>query len=220
MLSGKKTVHFVRHFQCTWNETEEKFKLTRLDKRLQSEEFVDAPLSAFGEEQADSIRQKIQDLNAEVAITSSLRRAIESCIRSYGDQNVLASHLCAEIGESLCDIGTKKENLVKMYPSIDFNNLPSNVWWFVEEKLKGQLTDPKKCYDFVLNNGTFKLGETFTGSHFQGRIERFYDLLQSQHESNIVVFSHSGFLRSFLFKYYGRPFTQTIQNGEILTYSL
>ena len=145
MLSGKNTVHFVRHFQSTWNETEEKFKLTRLDKRLQSEEFVDAPLSAFGEEQADSIRQKIQDLNAEVAITSPLRRAIESCIRSYGDQNVLASHLCAEIGESLCDIGTMKENLVKMYPSIDFSNLPSNVWWFVEEELKGQLTDPKSA---------------------------------------------------------------------------
>ena len=96
MLSGKKTVHFVRHFQSTWNETEEKFKLTRLDKRLQSEEFVDAPLSAFGEEQADSIRQKIQDLNAEVAITSPLRRAIESCIRSSTEIKTFLLHICVQ----------------------------------------------------------------------------------------------------------------------------
>ena len=215
-----KTVHFVRHFQSTWNEAEEEQNLTRFDKGLQSDALLDAPLSTYGKKQALTIQQKIQDLNAEVAITSPLSRAIETCLLTYGNQNVVASHLCREIGESLCDIGTLKEDLVKKYPTVDFSSVPSKVWWYVDEKLKGQLTDPRKCYEFVLSNGTCKLGETFKGSHFQERIERFHDFLQNRPESNIVVFAHSGFLRSFLEKYYGRPFEQYYPNGQISTYHL
>ena len=215
-----KTVHFVRHFQSTWNEAEEGQNLTRFDKGLQSDALLDAPLSTYGKKQALTIQQKIQDLNAEVAITSPLSRAIETCLLTYGNQKVVASHLCREIGESLCDIGTLKEDLVKKYPTVDFSSVPSKVWWYVDEKLKGQLTDPRKCYEFVLNNGTCKLGETYDGSHFQERIEGFHDFLLNRPESNIVVFAHSGFLRSFLEKYHGRPFEQYYPNGQILTYSL
>ena len=221
MLSAQhKTVHFVRHCQSTWNEAVYILKLTRLDKELQTEEYVDAPLSAFGEEQASKAKQKIQALNAEVAITSPFTRAIETCIRTYGDQNVVATPLCGEIGESICDIGRMKENLVELYPTIDFSSVPSDVWWYVDEKLKDQLTDPRKCYEWVLNNGTFYLGETSTDYSFQRRIELFYEFLQSRSESNIVVFSHSAFLRSFLLKHYGRPSSEKVPNGEILTYSL
>ena len=151
-----KTVHFVRHFQSTWNEAEEGQNLTRFDKGLQSDALLDAPLSTYGKKQALTIQQKIQDLNAEVAITSPLSRAIETCLLTYGNEKVVASHLCREIGESLCDIGTLKEDLVKKYPKVDFSIVPSKVWWYVDEKLKGQLTDPRKCYEFVLNNGTCK----------------------------------------------------------------
>ena len=220
MSAQHKTVHFVRHCQSTWNEAVHIFKLTRFDKELQTEECLDAPLSAFGEEQASKAKQKIQALNAEVAITSPFTRAIETCIRTHRDQNVVATPLCGEIGDSICDIGRMKENLVEMYPAIDFSCVPLKVWWYVDEKLKDQLTDPRKCYEWVLNNGTFQVGETTTDCHFQRRIERFYEFLQRRNESNIVVFSHSYFLRNFLFKYYGRPTSEILLNGEILTYSL
>lgn len=218
MPSGTKTVHFVRHCQSTWNEATHTFNLKHSDKELQSEAYIDAPLTAFGKEQAAKAQQKIQDLNAQIAISSPLKRAIETCIRTYGEQNVVVTHWCAERGDSICDIGSTKDILEKMYPAIDFSNLPPNVWWYVDEKFKGQLTDPKKCYQWVLNNGTFKLGET--DGHLQGRLERFREFLRNRSESNIVVFSHSMFLRHFLFKYYGRPLLETFPNGEILTYSL
>ena len=218
MPTGKKTVHFVRHYQSTWNEAVHIFKLSREDKELQSEAYLDAPLSAYGEEQATSIKQKIQALNAEIAITSPYRRTIETCLRSYGSQNVVVSHWCGERGESLCDIGSTRYSLEKMFPMLDFSNLPSNVWWYVEESLKDQLTDQRKCYEWILNNGTLLMGET--DDHFQQRIERFYAFLQSRNEANIVVFSHSLFLRNFLFKYFGRPVSQSLPNGSINTYYL
>lgn len=218
MPSGKKTVHFVRHCQSTWNEAQHVFELNHADKEMQSEAFIDAPLTAFGEEQAANIKQKIQELNAEVAITSPLKRAIETCIRTYGVENVVATHWCAERGESICDIGKTKESLEKLYPTIDFSDLPLGVWWFVDEDLKDQLTNPRKCYEWVLNNGTFKLGET--DCHFERRLERFYEFLQNRSESNIVVFSHSMFLRSYFSKYQGRPILQPFPNGEVLTYTI
>ena len=93
-----KTIHFVRHGQSTWNEAEEIFKFTRFDKEMQKLDKMDAPVSSFGEQQAAHLQEKIQALNAEIVITSPLNRAIETCIRSYGDQNLLTSHLCAELG--------------------------------------------------------------------------------------------------------------------------
>ena len=100
-----KTIHFVRHGQSTWNEAEEIFKFTRFDKEMQTLDKMDAPLSSFGEEQAAHLHEKIQALNAEIVITSPLNRAIETCIRSYGVKNVVASHLCAKLGDTICDIG-------------------------------------------------------------------------------------------------------------------
>ena len=218
MDSGKKTIHFVRHCQSTWNEAQHIRKLTHKDKELQSEAYIDAPLTTFGQEQAAKVKRKIQDLQAEVAISSPLKRAIETCIRTHGDRNVVVTHWCAERGESICDIGTTKIELEKIYPMIDFSNLPPDVWWYVDEKFKHEQTDPRKCFEWVLSNGTFKLGET--DNHFEQRLERFHDFLQNRSESNIVVFSHSMFLRHFLFKYYGRPLLQVIPNGELVTYTL
>ena len=218
MPIGKKTVHFVRHYQSTWNEAQHVFNLSRKDKEMQSEAFLDAPLSAYGEEQATNLKQKILELNAEVAITSPFRRTIETCLRSHGSQNVVVSHWCGERGESLCDIGNTKDSLQNMYPMLDFSDLPENVWWYVEESLKDQLTDQRKCYEWIVTNGTFLMGEA--DQHFQRRIERFHSFLQSRTESNIVVFSHSMFLRNYLNKYYGRPLMQGLPNGSISTYSL
>ena len=64
---------------------------------MQKLDKMDAPLSSFGEEPAAHLQEKIQALNAEIAITSPLSSAIETCIRSYGVKNVVASHLCAEL---------------------------------------------------------------------------------------------------------------------------
>lgn len=217
-MSQGKTVHFVRHCQTTWNDAVHNRNLTRCDEELKSEAYVDVPLTAFGEEQAMMIKQKILDLNAEVAITSPLKRTIETCIRTYGDRNVVATHHCAEIGDSICDIGTMKEDLVKTYPSIDFSFVPSTVWWYVNEKMKDRLTNPRKCFEWVLQNEDCALGETHC--HLHRRIERFHEFIQNRNESNILVFSHSVFLKEFLFKYFGRPSSQVIQNGEIISYCL
>lgn len=66
---------------------------------------------------------------------------------------------CVEFGELICDIGIKKENFEQMYLMIDFSNLFLDVWWYVDEKLKDVLIDLRKCYEWVLSNGIFKLGE-------------------------------------------------------------
>ena len=153
-------------------------------------------------------------MNAEIAITSPLSRAIETCIRSYGVKNVVASHLCAELGDTICDIGKMKDTLEKKYPSIDFSCLPSTVWWYVDEKLKDQLTDPRKqCYAWVLLHGKCGLRETYC--HFHRRIEEFREFLQSLCESNIIVYTWC-FMRGFFHKYYNRPFQQIVRNVEFV----
>ena len=217
-MSGTKTVHFVRHCQSTWNEAQYLFHLSHLDEKLKNEAFLDAPLTSFGKEQATTIQHKVKALNSEVAITSPYSRAIDTCLRSYGSHNVVVSHWCGERGESLCDIGNTRDSLEEMYPVLDFSCLPSNVWWYVREDLKDQLTDQRKCYEWLINNGTCKMGET--DANFEERIENFYAFLQNRIESNIVVFSHSMFLRNFLQKYFGRPVAQLFPNGEIKTYFL
>ena len=110
------------------------------------------------------------------------------------------------------------KSLEKKYPSIDFSCLPSTVWWYVDQKLKDQLTDPRKCYEWVLQNGNCGLGET--DCHFHRRIEEFHEFLQSRCESNIIVFTHGAFMRGFFHKYCNRPFRQIVRNVEIITYTL
>lgn len=46
-----------------------------------------------------------------------------------------------------------------MYLMFDFSDLLLNVWWYVEEGLKEQLMDQKKCYEWLVINGIFLLGE-------------------------------------------------------------
>lgn len=216
MPNDEKTVHFVRHCQSTWNEAQNVFKIPRKD--LHSEAYLDCPLSALGEEQVTTLQPKVKALNAEIAITSPFTRAIQTCLGSYGSQNVVVSHWCGERGESLCDIGNTRDSLERMYPTLDFSELPPNVWWYVDENLRDQLTDQRKCYEWLLNNGTFLMGET--DDYFQQRLKRFHAFLRSRNETNILVFSHSMFLRSFLNKYYERPVTQYLPNGSITTYKL
>lgn len=216
MPNDEKTVHFVRHCQSTWNEAQNVFKIPRKD--LHSEAYLDCPLSALGEEQVTTLQPKVKALNAEIAITSPFTRAIQTCLGSYGSQNVVVSHWCGERGESLCDIGNTRDSLERMYPTLDFSELPPNVWWYADENLRDQLTDQRKCYEWLLNNGTFLMGET--DDYFQQRLKRFHAFLRSRNETNILVFSHSMFLRSFLNKYYERPVTQYLPNGSITTYKL
>ena len=183
-----KTIHFVRHGQSTWNEAEEIFKFTRFDKEMQKLDKMDAPLSSFGEEPAAHLQEKIQALNAEIAITSPLSRAIETCIRSYGVENVVASHLCAELGDTICDISKMKNpsrGSIHRLSLVVCLQLFGGMWM---EKLKDQLTDPRKqCYAWVLLHGNCGLGET--DGHFHRRIEEFHEFLQSRCESNIIVYT-------------------------------
>ena len=212
MSSVAKTVYFIRHGQSTFNEASHVGKLYP-NADLRSKIFVDAALTPTGEQQALEAKAVLHDLNIEVAITSPFQRALQTCQLAHGEENVVVNHLCGERLESACDIGSPPAELKKLFPALDFSDIPK-TWWYTgvhdektqEESIKWFWGQPK--------------GVCEPDEHLASRIHRFHQFLSDRSEKKIAVFSHSMFLREFLHACFGRPIDQMIRNCEVISYSL
>jgi len=216
MASGRK-VHFVRHAESVFNEIHDHLNPDLPEPRDLS--LIDAALSANGKLQAERAKDEVSKLHVDIAITSPFQRAIETCLIIHGEKNVLISPLCQERFESVCDIGSTKTELLKKFPTLDFSELQKDIWWYVgvngipaEENISS--------VDQVVKLWESKENTTETDQLLKARAEKFYQFLIARPEKNILVVSHSHFLKRFLEWHFGRSNNELIRNAEVLSYNL
>ncbi|KXJ17415.1 putative phosphatase SPAC5H10.03 [Exaiptasia diaphana] len=204
-----KQIHFVRHAESTFNEIHHRNTAKPAPRDLS---LIDAPLSAKGEQQAKQLKEQISKLNVDLAICSPFQRAMSTCLLAHGSRNVLISPLCSERLESVCDIGTTKDVLVKNYPYWDFRLVENNVWWYVGQQ---NITDQESAIKWWQSDDY----SVESDEVLKDRASRFYHLLLSRPERSIAVFSHSHFLRKFLRWHFGVQ-NINIQNAEVVSLPL
>lgn len=208
-MSLQRTIHFVRHAESTFNEIHHR----NLGRPAPTDLYlIDAPLSAKGEQQAKQVKEELSKLNVDLAICSPFQRAISTCLLAHGSHNVLISPLCRERFESVCDIGTTKDVLVRNYPYWDFSLVENNVWWYVGKQI---VTDQESAIKWWQSDDYSVESDEF----LKDRASKFYQFLLSRPEKNIVVFSHSHFLRKFLRWHFGIQ-NINIRNAEVVSLPL
>lgn len=213
-MASERKVHFVRHAESKFNEIHHR----NLDLPAPRElSLIDAALSDNGKLQAEKAREEISKLNIDLAITSPFQRAIETCVLAHGENNVLVSPLCSERFESVCDIGTTKQELVKMFPTLDFSEVQSNIWWYVG--INGIPDGTITSVEQVISLWQSDQPTTESDNLLKARADQLYKFLLARPEKNIAVFSHSHFLKKFLRWHFGRNST-FIRNAEVVSYTL
>ena len=192
-VSNAKRIHFVRHAEsfCNCLRRELKVHLLPQDQRPV---ITDAGLTQQGVEQTKHLKVYLQTLQIEIAISSPYTSALQTCLLSYGSDNVVISSLCAEKMDGMCDdIGLPASCLKVAFPMFDFSSL-DEIWWYLQDGIKSQ----SEAVQF-LTHGKLT-GET--EDHLADRAEKFLNFLREIPKQNIVVFSHCDFLAFFLSKYF------------------
>lgn len=213
-MASERKVHFVRHAESMFNEIHHRNLNLPAPRDLS---LIDATLSATGKLQAEKAKDEVAQLHVDIAITSPFQRAIETCLIIHGDENVLVAPLCQERFESVCDIGSTKTQLVKKYPSLDFSELQNDIWWYVG--VSGSPVKNISTVEQVIKLWQSKEDTTESAEHLKARAEKFYQFLIERPENNILVVSHSHFLKRFLEWQFGCK-NDVIRNAEVLSYTL
>ncbi|XP_031560101.1 uncharacterized protein LOC116296245 [Actinia tenebrosa] len=210
MSSNRRQVHFIRHAQSMFNKAHCAYSHGQAVD-IKSPTLVDAGLSEEGKQQAINAKTKIKQLDIDLAITSPYARAISTCHLAHGFHNVLVTPLCGERFESVCDIGTPKEKLMKRFSELDFGSIKDNIWWFNP----GRFEDQESVIKWYRSPQVDVENDTI----LKIRAKEFYDFLLARTEKNVAVFSHSHFLRKFLHWHFGRE-NSFIANAEVISFSL
>ena len=200
-----KRVHFIRHGESLCNKLRRELKVHLLPIEEQPV-IVDAALTQEGKEQAKSLKEYIATLQPEIAVSSPFTRALQTCLLSYGSENVIVTPLCGETMSATCDvIGLPASSLKVLHPMFDFSSL-EEIWWYIQDDIKSQ---PKAVN--LLTQG--KLSEE-SQDLIATRVGKFYEFLCKIPQQNIVVYSHCDFLLAFLSKYFGSNKTW-LKNCEV-----
>lgn len=156
---------------------------------------VDPGLTLEGVEQTKRLKEYLQTLQPEIAVSSPYTRALQTCLLSYSSNNVIITPLCGEVIESCCDcIGLPASFLKVAFPMFDFSSL-EEIWWYVQDGIKHQ-SDAVN----LLTQGKLTAEPE---EHLAARVNKFYDFLCKMPQQNIVVYAHNDFLVLFLSKYFG-----------------
>jgi broad specificity phosphatase PhoE len=208
MSFKKRSVHFIRHAESVFNEV---FHSQRRTVELNSATLIDATLSEKGIQQAKDAERRIAQLDIDLDITSPYTRTLSTCFLAHGNNNVLVTPLCSERFDSICDIGTPKDQLVQQFPDWDFSHVQDNVWWY----------NPNGLQDLESVIKWFKSSQNTAEPEavLKNRAEQFYQFLLARPEKNIAVFSHSHFLRKFLHWHFGRG-EHYIDNAAVVSFTL
>lgn len=201
-----KKVHFIRHGESTWNVCRRQLKLNDRFPQQERPVIVDAPLSFKGMEQATKLKEKIDSIKPEIAVSSPYSRTLQTCLTSYGSDKVVITPLCGEFMTGSSDnIGMPASCLKVMFPMFDFASL-DEIWWYMPDGIKSQ---PEAVN--LLTQGKLTKEDQ---QHFESRAKEFHKFLCERPERNIAVYSHNDFLVFFLSKYFDIK-TVHIANGEV-----
>ena len=175
--STKKIVHFIRHAEGLHNIAGEKEY-----SAYERQEFYDCALSEHGEHQCALQRERCQTLlkNAQLVITSPLQRTLQtaSLVLPFLEGNVpwLALDSIRETtGLHPCDKRRPRSEKMTQpeFKHIDFS--------FIEND-----------YDLLYDHYTVREPE----AHVASRARNFFDWLENRKETEVVVVTHSAFLRT------------------------
>ena len=184
-----KAVHFIRHGQSTFNAATG--TTPWVDPML-----FDAPLTAYGAEQAAALASETAALGVERVVTSPLTRAIQTTLLAFPAPRtapITVEALLRERLESSCDVGRSPAALAADFPALAFGHLPDR-WWHNEGTV-----DPQAI---VLEPDTV----------FADRVAALRGWLGERPESTLAVIGHGAFLRTLTGEGYA--------NGQLRTFRL
>lgn len=175
--STKKTVHFIRHAEGLHNVAGEKNYFA-----YQSQEFYDCALSAHGEQQCAAQRERFQRLlrTAQLVVISPLQRTLQTaCLALPFLEGVVPWVAIESIRETTglhpCD---KRRSRSEKMTQPEFKHIDFS---FIE-------SDFDALYDL------YSIREP--EAHVARRAQNFFDWLETRKESEVVVVTHSAFLRT------------------------
>lgn len=153
-----KTIICIRHGESNFNFISRRFR-----ENTPSTGLEDPALTLTGINQAFSL-----NVDSEIIITSPLQRAVQTALLLKKNQKIIASALCRERITVHGDYGNTVDKMSKLYPNIDFSELPAEIWWHDE-----------------------------TPAMIAERAQLFRNYLSNLPYNKIIVVSHYGFLKEF-----------------------
>jgi len=201
--NGKKII-LIRHGESQFNHlsTHNPFEKHH-DPML-----FDSDLSEEGVNQVTHLKFKFEEfvkkenLKIDVIISSPLTRALKTClgvfdgVEAFKQVPIEVHQRHTEFLQNSCDLGTKKSELQKKFPNLNFDNL-TEIWWYLDEKLV-YLDDHWESFrqtryaEPAANRGK--------------RANEFKKWLKTRTENTIVVIGHSSFFE--------KTFGMWLQNCE------
>lgn len=154
-----KEIFVMRHGQSIYNN------ISRQLKELTPAGLYDTNLSIAGTAEVSEVRHVIKSLHIDCIVCSPLQRAIQTSLLLNVNVPIHITHLCRERISCDGDYGSDKELLTKLYPTLDFSNLPEHTWWLEE-----------------------------TTEQLQQRCVEFMNYIKHMNHKRILIVSHYGFL--------------------------
>eukprot|EP00547_Thalassionema_nitzschioides_P007302 CAMPEP_0194220162 /NCGR_PEP_ID=MMETSP0156-20130528/27621_1 /TAXON_ID=33649 /ORGANISM="Thalassionema nitzschioides, Strain L26-B" /LENGTH=283 /DNA_ID=CAMNT_0038950077 /DNA_START=1 /DNA_END=849 /DNA_ORIENTATION=- len=188
-----KIVRVVRHAEGTHN----------VDKQYRDERYIDARLTKTGSEQCQALSAQCADAeegspfdvrNSKLVVTSTMTRCIETALQAFPrlekDQSIkfVAQESIRETVNYACDRSRPTSEVQEEFPRVDFSQVLSendSIWNDYLERL-----GPPSSWDTHRESAElWKIAE-------RGR--EFLKWLRKQPEREIIVCTHSAFLRCIL----------------------
>lgn len=197
--SKTKTVYLVRHGESTHNAQSFRWQGADYNSPL----YLDAPLTPFGEDQANKISTRIRDTNAQLIVTSPFTRAIQTMVLATQQMSprppIIVNKLCAERLGASCDIGSSVEELERRFPELDFSDVqPRDAWWWTATNDDRKPTSAAESLKLLTRASYNRSIIGFEPSpSVMNRVHLFRSWLLARPEQRIVVFAHGLFLYHF-----------------------
>lgn len=189
-----KIVHFIRHAEGTHN----------VEKKYNSLSNLDARLTKLGEKQCENLAEELQESsksmleNVDLVVTSPLTRCVQTALQCFptllsssSEKTVpcVALECIRETVNYNCDRRRSTSELMKEFPNVNFDDLVNEendpIWKAYEERLMGT----EHYNEHRESAEIYKVAE-------RGRL--FFSWLAKRNEKEIIVSTHSAFLRCIL----------------------
>ena len=185
--TSHKIVHMVRHAEGTHNVNED----------YRSEQQLDARLTEKGVQQCEELAKQRWNSRdtTNVVITSTMTRCLQTALLSFPSMKTFVAHeSLRETVNFVCDKRRSVTEIAKDFPMVDFTAVVDDedpIWRAYEDRLGDVWEHPRESADLV---NVAARGRTF-----------FQFLRDSCPANEVVVCTHSAFLRCILNWGYGVP---------------
>lgn len=193
----------IRHGESTHNVDYLKYgRSTYFDKTK-----MDTKLTNKGINQAKNLGNTWYEANKnpnkiDLIITSPLSRCLQTTTNIFGTTPmapVISFEGCREypLGEEYCNKRTNLKTLIKKYPHVDFSNIYSNedILWTETKETESELEE--RVIEFKQN---------------------LKSIIKEKNYKNVVIVSHSTFLRKFIYNDYDEIFENELPHCTPIRY--